>query len=593
MTKRFRFALAGAIALTSLEILWLTTKLGGEHATTAFSDLVDVPVTVAVAAASWIRARRESGGARRGWMLLGASVLSWGLGETIWSWYELVLGVEVPFPSAADIGYLGMIPLAGAALLSFPAGPATLSSRLRTVLDGFVIASAILFVSWATVLGDFARERSGGVVEQILSLSYPLGDAGLIVIVVFVVSRAGRGRMPLVLISLGLMSLAVADTGFMFLTQHDAYASGNLIDVGWTVGFLVIGLAVVAPSHPPVRSAERPGDTAVILPFVPVFVAVVAAGVKFVADGALEPVLFWNACAIVLAVVVRQLLLLRDNVSLNRTLERQVRDRTAELEGAVRDLAAARTLQDAFVANVSHELRTPLTSMIGAAATLRRPELGLGDRALQFVGVAERATTRMSTLVEDLLAASGIDVTGINLRRDVFDVVAEIEQSIATLDPQARRVRSALPETALALGDRQRTRLIVDGLLENARKFAPEESTVHVTAQVCGDCVEITVRDEGEGIADELRERVFERFFQADGGDTRRHGGVGLGLYLARRLTEAMGGSLTLHPPSTFRISLPSAAQSTPSQSLRSPAAGSSCTRDSTSSTIVGRVAVS
>ncbi len=108
--------------------------------TQTVSNLGLMGVALAAGLQALRRSRRESGGAARAWLLLGLGCLSWGSGQAAWTWYESVLGREVPFPSIADVGYLLFVPLVAAALLAFPSAPRRLSTRIRTVLDGLLIA---------------------------------------------------------------------------------------------------------------------------------------------------------------------------------------------------------------------------------------------------------------------------------------------------------------------------------------------------------------------------------------------------------------------------------------------------------------------
>src|SRR5919198_4015348 len=109
-------------------------------------------VPLVAAGACFVRAWSDIGRVRRSWTLLGCSCLAWGLGQVIWTWYESWLGREVPFPSAADAGYLLAVPLASAALLTLPAAPQRLAGLLRTILDGVVVATSLFCVSWILVL---------------------------------------------------------------------------------------------------------------------------------------------------------------------------------------------------------------------------------------------------------------------------------------------------------------------------------------------------------------------------------------------------------------------------------------------------------
>ena len=98
------------------------------------------------------RGRRHTGADRRFWLLLGAAMTSWSMGQAVWSWFESVLGQEVPFPSPADLGYLGLPPLAAAALLALPLAAQSTAGKLRTVFDGLMVAASLLVCSWILVL---------------------------------------------------------------------------------------------------------------------------------------------------------------------------------------------------------------------------------------------------------------------------------------------------------------------------------------------------------------------------------------------------------------------------------------------------------
>ena len=125
----FLLALGAAIAVAALDLAWTYWQFGGERATQYWSDLIAIPVPAATAIVCWVAARRREGRARRAWLFLGAAAMSWAIGEAIWSYYELALGRDVPFPGLADVGFLGLIPLAVAGLLAFPSVPRSVTAR--------------------------------------------------------------------------------------------------------------------------------------------------------------------------------------------------------------------------------------------------------------------------------------------------------------------------------------------------------------------------------------------------------------------------------------------------------------------------------
>ena len=181
--------------------------------------------------AAWFRARRHQGSVARFWRLLGIAALSWSAGQMVWTYYESVLGQEVPFPSLADVGSLGLPPFAAAALLSLPLSAPGLAGRVRTLLDGLMVAASLLLCSWIIVLGPVIRSGSDSFLAQLISLAYPIGDVIVITLVLYTWLRARHlhQRLPLSLslVGTGLLAFAVADSGFTYLTTIEAYSWGT------------------------------------------------------------------------------------------------------------------------------------------------------------------------------------------------------------------------------------------------------------------------------------------------------------------------------------------------------------------------------
>jgi hypothetical protein len=149
------FALAAtAIALvTAVFVAWAATGLGSETALLWASDLATV-LAAGAATALCLRARAAHDGAlRRFWALMAAATACWTAAEAVWGVYDLVLRTEVPLPSWADVGYLAAMPLTVAALLSHPATRGSGVRAARRVLEGSLVATALLFLSWTLVLG--------------------------------------------------------------------------------------------------------------------------------------------------------------------------------------------------------------------------------------------------------------------------------------------------------------------------------------------------------------------------------------------------------------------------------------------------------
>ncbi len=237
-----------------------------------------------------------------------------------------------------------------------------------------------------------------------------------------------------------------------------------------------------------------------------------------------------------------------------------------------RELAAraeaerANRTKDEFLAIVSHELRTPLNAIVGWAHMLRSGTLDDG-RSKRAIEVIDRNAKAQAQLIEDILDVSRI-VSG-NLRLDPLPVHLQpvIEAAVDSVRPMAEAKNILMrvmidPNTGPVSGDPDRLQQVVWNLLSNAVKFTPSQGEVSIRLASADSQAAIVVTDTGQGIAPEFLPHVFDRFRQADGSKTRRHGGLGLGLAIVRNLVELHRGVVSAHSDgvgkgSTFSISLP------------------------------------
>ena len=209
-------------------------------------------------------------------------------------------------------------------------------------------------------------------------------------------------------------------------------------------------------------------------------------------------------------------------------------------------------LRGDFVARVSHELRTPLTPIRGFASVLLRrgEQLEPSQRREALERIVERAD-HLGEVVEDLLLVTRVE------QRELDELVSPRPQDLAPVVEEAiAQLRAASPDRPVtlnvapgvphALADSDRTRQILTAVLDNADRYTPEGTPIEVEVDQDGDDVRVSVIDHGPGIPHEHRERVFEQFQRLENPLTMRTGGVGLGLFLSRRLADAMHGSLAL-----------------------------------------------
>ncbi|MBA1272945.1 PAS domain S-box protein [Stutzerimonas azotifigens] len=206
-------------------------------------------------------------------------------------------------------------------------------------------------------------------------------------------------------------------------------------------------------------------------------------------------------------------------------------------------------LQREFISTVSHELRTPLTSITGSLALICGEVIGEVPPHLQeLLGIAHQNSQRLTALINDLL-----DMDKLNAGKMRFDLHIQplqplLKQALRSNEGYAKRlgVRYRLTHSSEALVrvDTLRLHQVLSNLLSNAAKFSPPGEEVCISAEMRGDAVRVSVTDQGPGISEAFRERVFQKFAQADSSDTRQQGGTGLGLAISKDLIERMGGRI-------------------------------------------------
>jgi len=229
-------------------------------------------------------------------------------------------------------------------------------------------------------------------------------------------------------------------------------------------------------------------------------------------------------------------------------------------------LQTANRLKDEFLATLSHELRTPLNAVLGYTRMLRAGVIA-AERHAQALEVIERNASSLAQIVEDVLDVSRIVSGKARLNVQTVDLSKVLGDAIATVLPAADakgvRIETSLDALARAVsGDPDRLQQVVWNLLSNAVKFTPRGGRVDMQLARGDAQVEIVVSDTGAGIPASFLPHIFERFRQAEGGTTRQHGGLGLGLAIARHIVEMHGGTIQAASDgegrgATFRVRLP------------------------------------
>jgi signal transduction histidine kinase len=567
--RSFRLAAVLAAALAVGFLAWIGAGVGGEGVTELVSNLVQASAALLAAGVCFRAAGRNPYGfgrawtasLHRAWRLLGSAALAWGLGQVVWTVIELRDG-SPSVPTLADAGYLAAVPLLIAGVLAFPTAPMRATARLRTLLDGLLIAASLLFLGWATVLGDAFRNDGGSsTLERAICLAYPLGDivAGTIVLVLLTRSR-GRGVIHLSMIAAAVFSLLYADLGFAYKHPTGSYGTGAMVDAGWVIGWLLLAATALKPTVAELRRSddeEEPSITRLALPYAPLIVAAVTGVGIQITTGEFEPFLVFTGTVIGLLVISRQIVALIENRQLNarlRTTVMQLSEREQELkDGLRRELAAADRLRamddlkDTFLRAVSHDLRTPLTAMLGVAVTLERTRLNLPrEQALDLVGMLVEKTRKLERLLKDLLDLNRLEEGVLEPNRSLTDVRELVHRVVTEVDQLAGWPIDIEAEPIQAFIDGPKVERIVENLLLNTTRHTPPGTRVWVKALARGADLELIVEDAGPGVPAELAGTIFEAFRRASGpgpAPTMAHQrGVGIGLSLVSRFAQLHGG---------------------------------------------------
>lgn len=240
----------------------------------------------------------------------------------------------------------------------------------------------------------------------------------------------------------------------------------------------------------------------------------------------------------------------REIQSYQHGLERMVEDRTKELRTAKDVAEAATRAKTDFLAVMSHELRTPMNGIIGMAELLRR-RLETDAEAKRWAGTIKQSGETLTVLLNDILDISRIEGGHLTFERRAFSPLRLAEDLVALMRlPAAEkglsmRLDAASDLPALALADPARLRQVLLNLLGNAIKFTDRGEIVLSLTMPNPFALRFSVADTGIGVAEADRDRLFEPFFQADSSASRRHGGVGLGLAICKRLLDGMGGAIS------------------------------------------------
>jgi len=378
--RRTFVAAAAAVALASLVYALILRNLYfGEQAVTAIDDIGEaVAAALASVACAW-GASRAAGRDRLGWALMGFSAGLWAAGEVVWSIYEVGMGVQVPYPSLADAGFLAAVPFAVAGIRAFWSGARGTSARWRVWFDGVIVALALTSTAWAFGLKSVWLSDSP---TKTLDLAYPVSDILIGTILILAIRRASQqqaGRMAFLLA--GVASYSIADSAFAYLTAQGTFgAVGNVIDTGWFAGFLMIGLAAIYPASPPKQATQQaPLDLwQLALPWMTLLLA--SAGDVYSSVTGHDIDLFMSSCTAALAVLL----------TVNMVLERR------EFLEMLTDIEAART-------TLNREFKTTLVGIQHLSDQVKDADRAYDEGVRVLAADIHNQAERLDRLVEGML----------------------------------------------------------------------------------------------------------------------------------------------------------------------------------------------
>ncbi len=317
----------------ALALAWTAAWVVGDghaKASQAVSDIGLSVIPILAAFACWRASRASEGRVRAFWVLIAGAVFAWSLGHIASIWYEATRGEKLQTPWLGDVGYLCAVPLVMAAMLVLPAGTQTFAGRFRTLIDGWMIAASALLTSWVFVLSAVVGHETSRVAHTV-SVLYPVGDVIVVTVVLYVLLRihqtGSRPPVPVGVIGSGLLVIALADSAFAYLATTGGYQPGSGVDVGWFGGFAIVLYAALRAGAVDRASAERTyRPSGVLLPSLALVAALASSSYELFRDGKTTSFVSWVRVILVLAIIVRLFLTLRENGSLTERLEARLKE---------------------------------------------------------------------------------------------------------------------------------------------------------------------------------------------------------------------------------------------------------------------------
>ena len=530
-------------------------------------------------------------------LLLSLGILSYIIGQMLWTYNENIAHLAVLFPSWADAGYLSSYPFVLLAILLLPSRALPTGTRTRIVLDGLMIMVGIVTFCWYFILGPTILQGAVTVIGQIIGMAYPLATLLLIfcLLLLLAYTHDHEIRLVILILSVALFIIVTTDSVYDFLELHNLYRTGMLLDVGWPLGYMLVGLSArVMHLHLGTRRslssncplAAVPSEQMVdpLLPppslwrfLMPYFsvpaVVLLLVFIKYLGGkGPLEEGVYFGAAVLMVLLLLRQIFAIREMISHNRVLRitqedvnaknealrqanGQLDEQARQIERAYEEQRHLNELKDQFLIHINHELYTPLTAVQGYLELLRLHSEHLHNIQETFLERALESTEELLLLVNNVLDATHMSA-GVSPRFEEFSVAALVRDVLGQLDPRkasAYDIQVEIPDSLTVWADQKFLRQILRNVVSNALKYAPAQTSVIISATLSEHTEQepetlprvcISVQDAGPGIPPEELPNLFGKFVRLKRDLSSSVSGSGLGLYISKRLVEAMEGEI-------------------------------------------------
>ncbi|GLY05605.1 EAL domain-containing protein [Actinoplanes sp. NBRC 101535] len=307
----------------------------GDHLLTAWTLLF--AAGAAAVACAW-RSRRFTGRARWGWSMLGLGMAVWGYGQFSWLTTFLPNGTPVALLGTPHLSVLAMAALVPAGLLILPSSSQPLVNRVRSVLDGLLIATSLFLVAWVFLLDPRIEAGATTGLAFYVKAFLPITEVVIATMIVYMLPQQRRHHgcgSDLAFVGAGMLAFAISDAGYVFLDLiGDPRTGSTLLDMGWVAGFALVLMGAARPFTgriAPIEVPQRVLTGVVLVPYLAMLTALAASVMYHMQNGHSHPFVTYSRSFLILLIVGRQLLTQLENRALTRNLENRVADRTAEL----------------------------------------------------------------------------------------------------------------------------------------------------------------------------------------------------------------------------------------------------------------------